>query len=232
MKEIYDKYLEHNFGTQEPHALKPHWFAHNYRALLPAERATPMLDVGPGLGEWLDCVKAWGYTAVTSIDLSPQVVTHCRSRGHAVELVADTTGWLNAHAEQFGVITLLDVLEHVPRDKTVPLLTALGAALAPGGRLIVQVPNGQNPDGLLYRYGDFTHTAGFTESSLTEVFRAAGFSAWRFAGFEFLPWKGRRAWLHRALRALYYRWVHLRRQVDVNLDPVVLHPVMYAVVER
>jgi 2-polyprenyl-3-methyl-5-hydroxy-6-metoxy-1,4-benzoquinol methylase len=232
MKEIYDRYLEHNFATREPHPLKPHWFAYNYRALLPADTATPMLDVGPGLGEWLDCLKAWGYRGGQGIDLSPQVVEVCQSRGHRVELVADTIAWLGAHERAFGLITLLDVLEHVPRDETVALLRALRLALAPGGRLIVQVPNSQNPDAMLYRYGDFTHTAGFTESSLAEVFRVAEFSGWRFAGFEFLPWRGKRATLHRALRSLYYRWVHFRRAVDANLDPDVLHPVLYAVVER
>lgn len=231
MREIYDRYLDHNFGTREPNEYKSHWFAHNYRSLLPADRATPMLDVGPGLGEWLDCVKQWGYDGASGIDLSPQVVEHCRARGHVVELVADTTRWLDAHSGAYGVITLLDVLEHVPREETVALLSALRRALAPDGKLIVQVPNAQNPDGLLYRYGDFTHTAGFTEYSLTQVFRAAGFSRWQFAGFEFLPWQGRRASLHRALRRIYYRWVHFRRTLDANLDPAVLHPVMYAVVE-
>ncbi len=232
MKEIYDRYLEHNFATREPHPLKPHWFAFNYRALLPADVDTPMLDVGPGLGEWLDCVKAWGYRQCASIDLSPQVVEHCTARGHAVELVHDAVSWLAAHEGAYGVITLLDVLEHVPRGETVALLAALRGALAPGGVLIVQVPNAQNPDGLLYRYGDFTHTAGFTEFSLAEVFRAAGFSRWRFAGFEFLPWRGKRATLHRALRSLYYRLVRFRRAVDVNLNPDILHPVLYAVVDR
>lgn len=231
MKEIYDQYLDHNFGTRESNALKPHWFKHNYLALLPADRATPMLDVGPGLGEWLDCVNAWGYRAAEGIDLSPQVVAHCRQRGHAVELVADTAEWLGAHGGAYGVITVLDVLEHVPREQTVSLLAALRHALAPGGRLIVQVPNAQNPDGLLYRYGDFTHTAGFTESSLAEVFRAAGFARWRFSGFEFLPWAGKKAALHRFLRGVYYRWVHVRRQLDANLDPDVLNPVMFAVVD-
>ena len=232
MKEIYDRYLELNFGTREPHPLKPHWFAFNYRALLPADRATPMLDVGPGLGEWLDCLREWGYTAGIGVDFSPQVVGVCRERGHLVELVTDSIAWLSAHEGAFGFITLLDVLEHVPRDETVALLRALRGALAPGGRLVVQVPNAQNPDGLLYRYGDFTHTAGFTEASLAEVFRAAGFSAWRISGFEFLPWRGKRATLHRAARALYYKWVRIRRIVDVNLNPDVLHPVMFAVVDR
>ena len=231
MKEIYDRYLDHNFATREPNGFKPHWFAHNYRALLPSDRATPMLDVGPGLGEWLDCLAAWGYGNAIGVDLSPQVVEHCRARGHAVELAADTLGWLDAHAGHFGVITLLDVLEHVPRDETVALLSALRRALAPGGKLIVQVPNAQNPDGLLNRYGDFTHTAGFTEYSLAEVFRAAGFGRWQFAGFEFMPWKGKKATLVRALRGIYYRWVHLRRKLDANLDPDVLHPVMFAVAE-
>jgi len=232
MKEIYDRYLEHNFGTRDPHPLKPHWFAFNYRALLSADLDTPMLDVGPGLGEWMDCLKTWGYRCSVAIDLSPQVVEHCRARGHQVELVNDTASWLGAHEGMYGVITLLDVLEHVPREDTVALLRALRGALAPGGVLIVQVPNMQNPDGLLYRYGDFTHTAGFTEASLTEVFRAAGYSRWRFGGFEFLPWRGRKASMHRALRGLYYRWVRFRRTLDANLNPDILHPVMYAVVER
>lgn len=231
MKEIYDRYLEHAFGTRDANPFKAHWFAHNYRALLPAQRDAAILDIGPGLGEWLDCLREWGYTGAVGIDRSPQVVEHCRGHGHRVELVTDAVSWLGTQTGRFALITLLDVLEHVPRDETVPLLAALRGALAPRGKLIIQVPNAQNPDSALYRYGDFTHTAGFTEYAFDELLRTAGYRAWHCHGFEFLVWKGKKAWLHRAMRALYYRWVHLRRRIDSNLDPAVLHPVMYVVAE-
>jgi len=50
--------------------------------------------------------------------------------------------------------------------------------LADKGRLIVKVVNSANPiTGAASRYVDFTHTVGFTEESLAQVLRMAGFVA-------------------------------------------------------
>jgi SAM-dependent methyltransferase len=51
--------------------------------------------------------------------------------------------WQRSGAPPFGGIVLLNILEHVPDP--VSLLNSLAPALAPGGRLVVRVPNDFNP---------------------------------------------------------------------------------------
>ncbi|MDD2487241.1 MAG: methyltransferase domain-containing protein [Candidatus Gracilibacteria bacterium] len=70
---------------------------------------------------------------------------------------------------QFDIITLLDVLEHVPKNETISFLRELKGSLKTNGTLIIQIPNLQAPDGQLHRYNDFTNEFGYIEHSLQEV---------------------------------------------------------------
>ncbi len=69
----------------------------------------------------------------------------------------------------FDLISMVHVLEHVADP--VKLLQSMGAKLAPGGRLLVQVPNWEsNPFDLVI----VDHSTHFTTASLAQVGRRAG----------------------------------------------------------
>src|SRR5204863_5743175 len=84
----------------------------------------------------------------------------------------DAAAWLEPQRDRFDCILALDVLEHLQTDALVGLAHAARAALRPGGRLIVHVPNALAPLSPL-RYADLTHVRAFTVGSLTQLFRAA-----------------------------------------------------------
>ncbi len=69
----------------------------------------------------------------------------------------------------FGLIAMLDILEHFTRDELFPLLEAVSARLEPGGRLIVSVPNADSPQASRAIYADITHEIAFTPTSLEEM---------------------------------------------------------------
>ncbi|RNC72774.1 MAG: class I SAM-dependent methyltransferase [Desulfuromonadales bacterium] len=229
MKEFFDDYVQTVFGENNQAEFKFRQFERNYQRFFPQRPDAPLLDVGIGRGEMLSSMKAWGYTDYRGIDISPSTVAFCASLGLPCERVEDTAAWLREHRGSFALITLLDVLEHVPKGETVAFLAALRGALAPGGTLIVQVPNMQAPDSQLHRYNDFTHEAGFTENSLRQVLLTAGFGAVSFQGFEDSVARTLREKVRLLLRPLYWRLVRLTRKLNGNLSPAILHPVFYAV---
>ena len=100
-----------------------------------------------------------------------------RSRLYSVvadstELTFDTTTFLNSRPAMYDLILMFHVLEHVLWHEALPLLTAAGGALRPGGWLVLEVPNVAHPlTGPYHRYHDFTHTLGFTDQSLAFILR-------------------------------------------------------------
>lgn len=232
MKEIFQDYVDNAFGEREQAWFKPRQFELNYRRYFPSDPGARVLDIGIGRGEMLSCMRDWGYDGYLGIDISPSTVGFCRSLNLRCYQVGDTAEWLAGHRETFSLITMLDVLEHVKKEETIPLLRALRDALRPDGTLIIQVPNLQAPDGYLHHYNDFTHEVGYIEHSLRQVLMTAGFSDIRCFGFEDSIRRTARERLRMVLRAIYWRYVRLCRRISGNLNPAIIHPVFFAVVRK
>lgn len=125
-----------------------------------------------------------GYTNLTGVDISAQLLAAARDKLPAqtrlVEM--DVRAFLAQCAQDsFDLIFFHDVLEHLPREDTIPVLQAFHRVLTPGGLLSVRVPN---MSALIASYTaaiDFTHITQFTEHSLLQVLEAAGFAPARIA---------------------------------------------------
>ena len=232
MKEIYDHYVEHSFGERAQSLPKRCLFEYNYRDYFPVNKSSPVLDLGVGRGEMLSCMRDWGYSNYIGIDISSSTIGFCQSIGLACSRVENTESWLNQNANRFAFITLLDVLEHIPRNKCIEFLKAIHTALMPDGLVIIQVPNLQSPDGCLHMYNDITHAVGYVEHSLGQVLQAAGFNVFEFQGFEERPPAKLRHYVANILRASYYAWVRFRRKITRNLNPEILTPVFFAVCRK
>lgn len=229
MKQIFDNYVATSFDGERQAEFKFAQFDANYRGYFPPADGVSVLDIGVGRGEMLSCMKRWGYKYL-GVDISPSTVRFCRSRELECELTEDTIAWLNERPQAFDVVTCLDVLEHVPRDRTIDFLAAIKGAMAPGGLAIIQVPNLQSPFGYLHHFNDVTHVVGFVEHSLSQVLIAAGFKLFEFHGFEEVLGSSFKTKIRRALRALYRQAVRFARNINANPNPKILDPVLYAVV--
>ncbi|MEM0953554.1 MAG: class I SAM-dependent methyltransferase [Pseudomonadota bacterium] len=95
-----------------------------------------LLDIGFGNGGFLKLAEEIGWTA-EGIDFDKAAVETAQSRGLSVRHanVAD----LHAEGEQFDVITLSHVIEHV--QEPIQLLQQAFAMLNPGGTLWCETPN-------------------------------------------------------------------------------------------
>ncbi len=233
MKDIFDNYVEHSFGAREQASFKFKQFEYNYRPYFPeAGDSVRLLDIGIGRGEMLACMRDWGYENYIGVDISPSTVNFCRSLNLPCELVDDSTEYLSANPNAFDVITLLDVLEHIPKKEMIQFVKALRGALKPGGVLIIQVPNLQAPDGHLHRYNDITHEVGFIEHSFAQVLLAAGFGKFKFIGFEELVSGTLTEIVRKTFRSLHWLVVRFLRSTDGNINPKILNPVFSAVIYK
>jgi 2-polyprenyl-3-methyl-5-hydroxy-6-metoxy-1,4-benzoquinol methylase len=97
----------------------------------------------------------------------------------------------DAPAEQFDVITMLAVVEHLPESAYTAVGEAAARALRPGGRVIVTVPE-PAVDRIVHvlqqlriAEGMSLHEHhGFDTARTTEIFRAAGFRLIRHRRFQ------------------------------------------------
>jgi cyclopropane fatty-acyl-phospholipid synthase-like methyltransferase len=144
--------------------------------LLPQDLSAQILDLGCGLGQFLYFLKVQGYINHVGIDIGTEQVEFCRQQiSSQVEQVTNSETYLLARECRFDAIVAIDVLEHLEDDELYNVLMAVKAALAPGGRFIVSVPNAACVTSLVTRYGDLTHCRLFTEGSLSQLFQTIGF---------------------------------------------------------
>jgi len=136
------------------------------------------LEIGCGTGAFLGYLHAKGARRITGIDHDPALagvlpapVRPAFACGDAFALLADP------EAGPFDRVVMLDVLEHFVADDTVRLLSLIRGHLAPGGAVVIKVPNAASPWGASYQYGDLTHRTAFTPLSVRQIADAAGFHA-------------------------------------------------------
>jgi SAM-dependent methyltransferase len=143
----------------------------------PAQRDAAILDLGCGGGALLFFAQRAGYRNARGVDTSAEQVEAARRLG--VEGVAQG-GLLDtlqsAPTGSLDAVLSIDVLEHLTRDELIPVIDEVRRVLAPAGRWIINVPNGESPLFGRIRYGDPTHELAFTRESLSTLMLASGFA--------------------------------------------------------
>ena len=99
------------------------------------ERAE-ILEVGCGTGGNIALLKGFG--AVTCVELDKIASDMARDRNLAPVLNGKLPDELPEFSQQFDVVTVFDVIEHVKEDGA--SLRTLSSLLNPGGRIVVTVP--------------------------------------------------------------------------------------------
>ncbi len=106
-------------------------------ALLGPRRDLRILDVGCGAGVMTDALTAFGEAtgtdfSVPAIELARRMVPSARF--HAGDLSEVGGG-------PFDLVTMFDVVEHIPPGDRAAFFDQAGALLAPGGRMIISTPH-------------------------------------------------------------------------------------------
>jgi SAM-dependent methyltransferase len=153
-----------------------HKLANYIHAYLPTDRAAKIVDLGCGYGQNLSAIKRLGYTNCLGVEPSLGAVTEASAAG-----LKTYRGTIPEYAalcpRDASFVLMTHVLEHIQRDEIIGTLKSIKESiLAPGGSLLIAVPNASSPTHCYWRYEDWTHTCLFTSGSLLYVLRAAGFS--------------------------------------------------------
>jgi glycosyltransferase involved in cell wall biosynthesis/SAM-dependent methyltransferase len=144
----------------------------------------PVLDVGCGRGELLDVLAA-AEVAARGVDLEPELVAYCRSKGHADVVEGDAVAYLEGlDAGTLGAVISLQVVEHLPEADLRRMLAAAHEALRPGGRLILETVNPHSAWALKAFWVDLTHHHPIFPEVLLQLCRQAGFGE----GYAFAPY--------------------------------------------
>ena len=159
------------------------------RQALQLHGAGRLLDFGCGSGEFLARMTRQGWQA-TGLDISPAVVQRIREQLGLPALVG-TLPHAEIAPESFDVVTMWQSLEHLHRP--LAALQAVHAVLAPGGKLILSVPNFESGPVRLFGCGWYglelpRHLTFFSPATLRQMVAQAGFAVERLEQLRHSDW--------------------------------------------
>ncbi len=221
-----DDYRPHRRPAAEPR--EPRWWHRwpllgnrmdYYRKVLPWHGQGRLLDFGCGAGSFLQRMHKQGWK-VTGLDVSETVVHRLRGQFGLYAL----TGSLPHPALDdcsFDVVTMWQALEHV--HQPLEILRSAHRVLAPGGQLIVAVPN---IDSLAFRWFGSAwngldlprHLVHFSPWTLRLMLHRAGFGMGRIHMVRRSSWlrdSARLANRHLPQQSRWFRW--LQAKAPANL---------------
>ncbi len=105
---------------------------------------TDVLEFGCGDGALAAAAAAAGLS-VCGVDPLEDHVAHCAARMVPARQAGLREFLLHAPEHEYRCVLLLHILQHCPLQHVPALLLELKRILAPGGRLIVEIPNADNP---------------------------------------------------------------------------------------
>jgi len=145
----------------------------------------PVLDVGCGLGVFLDLLREQNTEGV-GLDIDPEMVKATEARGHKA-VVGD-----HKEIRQFsnlGAIHVSHVIEHMWGDDVVESMELSFKALMPGGLLVIRTPNWRCD--VVRHVGfwmDHTHRRPYPPELLRKLATDLGFAV-HDSGYEPFGWE-------------------------------------------
>lgn len=130
------------------------YFSAELGRLAPTIPATIVaLEVGFGNGAFLRYAQLCGWE-IRGSEVNEGLLAAAAAQGFDV---IPEGGLVTVPDATFDLIVAFDVLEHIPRDRLVSVISEYRRMLKPGGTFLARFPNGDSPLGLVNQNGDLTH---------------------------------------------------------------------------
>ena len=152
MKELFDNFYEEIFSHNDSQQLdlktfklvsrKFKWNYQRFFSSLPKD--AKILDFGCGVGQFLFYLQKEGFCNLMGIDLSKTQIELALQMQPQINFrhIENPLEFLKEQPEQYDMVTMNDVLEHINLDEMIPLLQTLYKSLKPGGLLVIKTVNG------------------------------------------------------------------------------------------
>ena len=181
----------------------------NYRRFLRADLNAPILDLGCGQGDFVRYLSELGYRRVTAVDRDAEAIAALRDvpgvTAKTAEATADT---VEQHPGGWALIVAKQMIYYIDRRDAPAFVTALGQALAPDGRLIVELFNGALLSSRFTELKDPGILTAYTENGLRRLLDQNGFIVEHLFGAA-LRRSALRGALYAAAQAVWFRLYRL-----------------------
>jgi SAM-dependent methyltransferase len=170
-------------------AEEEHWWYRGMRSITRAmlgdellRSGLRLLDAGCGTGGFLRWALDFGdVRAVCGVDVSSAAVELARERVPEARFDVAPLWQLPYEPASFDLVTLNDVLQHIPEDKVAPSLMELGRVLVQGGALFLRT------NGALRARRERDDWRAYDARSLGEQLAAAGFRVGKLSYANMIP---------------------------------------------
>jgi|SRR3989338_813005 len=158
------RFIEYQTGFIEP--------------LFPADTSVRITDLACGYGLFLDACRRVGYKNVEGVEAGETFVRYAHDTLGITSIArGDLFGYLESKTDgYFDVITALNIVEHVKKERVQELLDLIYKKLKQGGLFIMEVPNADSPLGVHTYFTDLTHEFAFSRTLVLRLFKIAGFA--------------------------------------------------------
>ncbi|MGO9248180.1 MAG: glycosyltransferase, partial [Solirubrobacteraceae bacterium] len=137
----------------------------------------PVLEFGCGRGEFLDLLSDAGLGCL-GVDVDAGMVARCHEKGHTQVVHADGLEYLESLDDgSLGAIFSAQVIEHLPYEQLLRLLTLARAKLREDGLFIAETVNPHSVPALKTFWVDLTHQHPIFPEVALALCRDAGFTS-------------------------------------------------------
>jgi 2-polyprenyl-3-methyl-5-hydroxy-6-metoxy-1,4-benzoquinol methylase len=182
----------------------------NYRSLLPADRYATILDIGCGSGDFTRFAHGLGHRNVTAVDQDARAIRELDGLEGVTAVTAKVDAqFLQDFEGRAELIVARQMLYYYDRKEAPGIVTALARALAPSGRLVVEIFNGALLSSRFTELKDPAILTAYTEHGLRRLLEANGLVVEALVGAKSTA-RGLRS---RAYQAARRTWLQAYRQV-------------------
>lgn len=155
-----------------------------FLAFTNADTGMSILEIGCGTGIFSRYLRQKGFTDVVCLDVDERLAPALADLDPFQVVFEEAETYVDTISGKrtFDLVVMQDVLEHLQLEKTLSMLKALHTVLAPGGRILIRIPNLSSPWGARFYYGAFDHVTPYSPDRVREIAALTSFQVVRMAG--------------------------------------------------
>lgn len=136
--EFYDEFLEYLKMDRERDNPRHSYIKNRLKKII--HEGDNVLDLGCGIGITTEYIDSLGVSEVIGVDLSPKLFEYARDTVENIEFIVHDITTLEL-GKKFDVISICDVMEHVPRERYPDLFRVIKSHLKENGKVFISIPD-------------------------------------------------------------------------------------------